>query len=1682
VGVPENTICGPFDRCTNTWKVCQQGACVTASGGPPPNCDDGNACTTDWCDTYWGCVSRYDAAICAPGVPQNGYNVVLLEPTPGYYRTFPNRINDSGTVVGISTDAVATCAQGFQYTPEQGTTLVGATDRCSFADDINNRGEIALTEETAPGSGEFVTSKIVDGQRREIGPSRRSFAPSFDGQEVYINDAGQVAGTYVTGAVRPWRYSDASGLQDLGTLPGGDHWVRGIDSSGRVFGYYAVPLWWGVIAHGWLFTDGVGLQDLNTLTSPVSSLIFGNAAGSNGLQIVGSGSRWGWDDPRGVFMSDGTLTDVLPFGAWTSYGFAAINKSGHAVGQLSNYGGTWTSHAFLYTQRSGTLDLNRLIDPSLNITLLTAKSINNRGQIVGDAFANDLYWQGHRVRRAFIATPVNPCAFANDGDLCTDGNDANGTEICQGGACVSGDACAGYPQPTATVDEGDTATVACPAGQTITEVTFASFGTPTGSCRTLANGTCHATTSLAAVQSACTGRRSCSVAAGTGVFGDPCPGTSKRLSIRVRCSPCTPTTCAAQGKNCGSISDGCGETLQCGTCPASQVCGTGGAANVCGDGACAEAAEGDVAILTCPAGKTISAVNFASFGTPTGSCGGFAIGSCHAVTSLDAVQAACIGKASCSVAASNAFFGDPCAGTYKQLKIQAACSDQEQAPPDGAPCDDGDACTLIDTYQDGQCIGSGSPDCDDANPCTDDLCAPATGACVHTQAADNTPCWDGDRCNGDETCWGGVCQPGTPVVCYSPNPCRPHQCEPAFGTCAQGNDAPDWTDCSNGNACDGAEHCDGYGTCVAGTPLNCGDQDPCTLDSCDPAGGCAHTPAVACDDTTNGCEMQPDGTHPAGCFTGSPIVIDATDLGPGQFTLRKENLNDDPPVPWITTLDRSVRQTVVLRPNHLYYLEADGWSRKWTNLYVQATGVLDVLETDFVKGNGTDTLTIKQGRPAVAWEMEERFGKDDVMNFLPPQYDAPGRPRVDVNPSLWGVYLDFCGGSRVFDTEIAKYRWQITPNGGNPLPPQESTFCRNHVAFDALGAYTLDVSVQSTDGRWVSAPSEEMVLKDYLVVGMGDSYASGEGNPDWNNEELKLEQNTRDPQNRWSYAPKHLSVWSGHVQAALMLERSDPHSSVTFVSVAQSGANIINLTDEPQNPGYMPGVLSSPQIQDLKTLLCGSSPCEEKRKIDYILLSAGGNDAGFGPIIVECGLPFSIPGAGIHENCARGEADINDPYQGPSGIITYWDEFSGVPGGQPNPHWHGNQFTKGWEKAIENLSGSSDLPGSYARLNEKIRHELPVGPGTKVLIAEYPNPLVRDGNAPGHDGLCSELVLLNAGCGDARMAADCINGNVDHDEVGWVNDRIVIPLNSAIRETKRFKYNEDSVDWVPVVGMSEEFVGHAYCQATNFTENYWQSWSTEESLFGTMHPNEGGQEVIARYLADAMGVKRPFVTRPNIARTTKDDPPALCTADTAVVGASCQGDTCEAIETMCKPLRDGVTLGDPYWSRQISEETNGTFTTCRGLGIVYTAVEHGVNCGDGVMTGIRCTNHDCDDVELLCRPLATGHLENCYWTQTVSDETRWNVFLAGKVANGVRCVGPNCDNMSYYVCSVSPGNVPACPPAPPVPPLPPPPPPPPPSNCPTPPYDCGEVHLVWNASTCQCELPTSWSSPWINPR
>ena len=99
--------------------------------------------------------------------------------------------------------------------------------------------------------------------------------------------------------------------------------------------------------------------------------------------------------------------------------------------------------------------------------------------------------------------------------------------------------------------------------------------------------------------------------------------------------------------------------------------------NVANTGTCALAPENSVMNLTCQGANgqvgTFSQVLFASFGTPNGNCPNFSTGTCNSNNSVAVVTAACVGKSTCSIPATNTNFGgDPCVNTLKQLAVSLA--------------------------------------------------------------------------------------------------------------------------------------------------------------------------------------------------------------------------------------------------------------------------------------------------------------------------------------------------------------------------------------------------------------------------------------------------------------------------------------------------------------------------------------------------------------------------------------------------------------------------------------------------------------------------------------------------------------------------------------------------------------------------------------------------------------------------------------------------------------------------------------------------------------------------------------------------------------------------------------------------------------------------------------------------
>jgi len=87
------------------------------------------------------------------------------------------------------------------------------------------------------------------------------------------------------------------------------------------------------------------------------------------------------------------------------------------------------------------------------------------------------------------------------------------------------------------------------------------------------------------------------------------------------------------------------------------------------------------------------------------------------------------------------------------------------------------------------------------------------------------------------------------------------------------------------------------------------------------------------------------------------------------------------------------------------------------------------------------------------------------------------------------------------------------------------------------------------------------------------------------------------------------SAHSSHVQAALAVERADPHTSVTFLSYACSGASVLQGLIGPYDGAEPPDFQHDPLRPQIEAV-AGNA-----RRIDALLVSVGGNELEFADIV-----------------------------------------------------------------------------------------------------------------------------------------------------------------------------------------------------------------------------------------------------------------------------------------------------------------------------------------------------------------------------------------------------------------------------------------------------------------------------------
>jgi hypothetical protein len=269
-----------------------------------------------------------------------------------------------------------------------------------------------------------------------------------------------------------------------------------------------------------------------------------------------------------------------------------------------------------------------------------------------------------------------------------------------------------------------------------------------------------------------------------------------------------------------------------------------------------------------------------------------------------------------------------------------------------------------------------------------------------------------------------------------------------------------------------------------------------------------------------------------------------------------------------------------------------------------------------------------------------------------------GQEEDYINPTSLRVSLTVALPPEFADASCA---WQI--GQAKPAPPRK---CSERIVERVPVGTATQVSVVATNAANAKTSAATTVNpRDVLIVGMGDSIASGEGNPtepvvlahngfcfrrpwtrggerhefwlpsrakadvarDCEQPDEHLDQ--RDAWDRgaarWMHRPCHRSLYSYQARVALALAVENRQISVTLVPLGCTGATILTgmlgqqearerpKTNGQPAPKFVPG-----QINELQRILgISKANAKPRRRPDLVLLTIGANDVGFAGMVAN---------------------------------------------------------------------------------------------------------------------------------------------------------------------------------------------------------------------------------------------------------------------------------------------------------------------------------------------------------------------------------------------------------------------------------------------------------------------------------
>ena len=492
---------------------------------------------------------------------------------------------------------------------------------------------------------------------------------------------------------------------------------------------------------------------------------------------------------------------------------------------------------------------------------------------------------------------------------------------------------------------------------------------------------------------------------------------------------------------------------------------------------------------------------------------------------------------------------------------------------------------------------------------------------------------------------------------------------------------------------------------------------------------------------------------------------------------------------------------------------------------------------------------------AFTWTMPDRFGYDsngdglvdyftgsDVCPADPAQpcHRQPPTNPAPIKPAGWHVDLNACG-SRYGDPAGAVLTWRVIAGAGAVISggPGCGGF---DLDVPAEGVYGLELTVTSSLGT--ATATQDVVVQDWLIVSLGDSYGSGEGNPD-----IEMQRNDvgiEEAPAVWQDNRCHRTANAGSALAAIWLERADPKTSVTFIHLACSGAQAVTGLLEAYTGVHGPPETARmeplpPQVDEARRLVDG-------REVDSVYLSVGGNDSNFAHIVMSCialapcnpvhvtGLDVLAPDVFLAGRVCLPSLLVPPPFNYIffavcAGALS---TVLGLFAGQTAEHWFRDGLIG---EGTAGDIGTYQLTGIYDRLDTALFATNDGGVGrpflglperhrNRVLISEYVDATTDD------DGdYCPKWPLLPH-FNDLRVPA------LGLEEYAWIDTHVEQKLNEAIA------WNASQRQWRLVDGIHARYYRHGLCADDTYMrgllpETFW----VQGDMNGAAHPNQNGHRV-----------------------------------------------------------------------------------------------------------------------------------------------------------------------------------------------------------------------------------------------